>query len=231
MGCGVAAFFDVDGTLARCTVVHPYLWYAAHQAIPSRSIARVARTIAHIPFYWALDQLNRETFNRFFYREYAGISRNRLLTLAEEMFIATVKPRLYSGAIELIRRTQDANSIPVFVTGALDFTVAPLAALLDVEHVIANQLVFADGTATGELVQPCVVTRTKAARMQQFAEAHDIDLQASFAYADSISDLPMLTAVGRPTAVQTDRRLTQMATTRRWPVIQWGPNGQAAQRR
>lgn len=216
-----AAFFDVDGTLVATTVVHPCLWYAAHQALPRLSLAKSVGLLLRTPLYWALDQVSRAAFNTCFYREYRGMTRNRLVTLAVEMFATMIQPRLYPGAVDLVDRAREQGLLPVLVTGALDFTVAPLAAHLGIDHVVANRLVFEHGVATGDLVPPLIAEASKATAIRRFANAHRIDLEHSFAYADSYSDLPMLSSVGHPAAVQPDWRLSRAAATNRWPVITW----------
>ena len=62
---------------------------------------------------------------------------------------------------------------------------------------------------------------TKAEAIKQLAEDHDYDLQASYAYSDSQTDLPMLEAVGHPAAVNPDRELRKAATERDWPILRF----------
>jgi phosphoserine phosphatase len=61
--------------------------------------------------------------------------------------------------------------------------------------------------------------------LASFARKRNVDLLRSYAYADSISDLPMLEAVGRPVAVNPDRRLRSAAEERGWQVRDWDRNG------
>lgn len=216
-----AAFYDVDGTLVATTVVHPCLWYAAHQALPSTSLARTAALLARLPFYWAIDQVSRTAFNVLFYREYRGMTHNRLVTLADEMFESMLRPKIFPQTRDLVARSRARGELQVLVTGAIDITVAPLARYLGIEHVIANRLVFEKGRATGALAHPVIASRNKATCMRAFAKAHRIDLRRSSAYADAYADLPMLRCVGYPAAVRPEFRLRREALRRRWPVIEW----------
>jgi len=108
----------------------------------------------------------------------------------------------------------------VLVSGALDFTMRPLARYLEVDDLIANRLEFDDGYATGKLMKPFVAGAAKAQIIRDYAAAHHIDLARSWAYSDSFSDFPMLAVVGRPTAVNPDFRLRRMARSYDWPVIE-----------
>ena len=105
------------------------------------------------------------------------------------------------------------------MSGALDFTMRPLARYLGVDDVIANQLEFVDNYATGKLKKPFVAGATKADIMRAYAKQHAIDLAESWAYSDSFSDYPMLAVVGHPTACNPDLRLRSLARSYDWPVL------------
>jgi HAD superfamily hydrolase (TIGR01490 family) len=165
------------------------------------------------------DKLSRKWFNELFYRSYEGMSQDRLVTLAEDLFEDVIKPNVYPRARDLIDESRRAGCRQVLVSGALDFTMRPLAAYLGVDDVIANRLEFYRGYATGKLAKPFVGGATKAQIMRDFAAEHAIDLAQSWAYSDSYSDFPMLAAVGRPTAVNPDFRLRSVARSYDWPVL------------
>ena len=98
--------------------------------------------------------------------------------------------------------------------------VAPFAERLGFDDVVATQWAEdPDGAYTGALEGEFVWAAGKLAAVRRWAKTHDVDVAASFAYSDSIYDLPLLNAVGHPTAVNPDPRLLVFATIRRWPVI------------
>lgn len=216
-----AAFYDVDGTLLATTVLHPAAWYARHQALPTNSLRRMAALLLRVPWYWTLDQISRRAFSHRYAREYRGMTRHRLLGLADAMFAQVLSPRIFPGVPAALERARRDGIELVLVSGGLDFTIAPLARHLGIEHVIANQLEFVAGVATGRLCGPSIVAEMKAERMHEFARAEQIDLAQSFAYSDSHSDLPMLEAVGHPAVVRPTRRLERVARRRQWPIVKW----------
>ena len=79
---GKAAFYDVDGTLVRTNIVHAYGYYATNRGTVSGIAGRTLATLASAPLFAALDLVDRKAFNELFYRSYAGLSEDRLLTLA-----------------------------------------------------------------------------------------------------------------------------------------------------
>ena len=214
-----AAFYDVDGTLIKINIVHAFAFYAARHASLAESAARTVKTALSIPVFWAADKLSRKWFNEIFYRSYEGASEDRLVVLAEELFEDVIKPNIYPRAQALIDESRRAGVRQVLVSGALDFTMRPLARYLGVDDLIANQLEFVDHYATGKLKKPFVAGATKADIMRAFAKQHDIDLAESWAYSDSFSDYAMLAAVGHPTACNPDMRLRAMARSYDWPVL------------
>jgi HAD superfamily hydrolase (TIGR01490 family) len=214
-----AAFYDVDGTLIRINIVHAFAFYASRQASLFDSARRTVKTAVSIPLFWAADKLSRKWFNEIFYRSYEGASEDRLEVLSEELFEEVIEPNIYPRAPELIAESRRAGVRQVLVSGALDFTMRPLARYLGVDDLIANQLEFVDNYATGKLKKPFVAGATKAEIMRDYARTHGIDLAESWAYSDSFSDFPMLAVVGHPTAVNPDFRLRSIARSYDWPVL------------
>lgn len=214
-----AAFYDVDGTLIKINIVHAFAFYAARQPSLLDSALRSVKTGLSLPVFWAADKLSRKWFNEIFYRSYEGASEDRLVELAQELFDDVIEPNIYPRAKQLIADSRRAGIRQVLVSGALDFTMRPLARYLGVDDVIANQLEFVDHRATGKLKKPFVAGATKAEIMRAYAKSHDIDLAESWAYSDSFSDYPMLAVVGHPTACNPDFRLRSVARSYDWPVL------------
>ncbi len=215
-----AAFYDVDGTLIRINIVHSFAYYAARQPSLLASARQTLGTAVSIPLFWAADKISRKWFNELFYRSYEGTSEDRLVTLAEDLFEDVIRPSIYPRTIDLIEESRRAGCRQVLISGALDFTLRPLARFLNVDDLIANRLEFEGGYATGKLAKPFVGGATKADIMRDYAKGHGIDLSKSWAYTDSYSDVPMLTVVGRPTAVNPDLRLRSVARSYDWPVLE-----------
>jgi HAD superfamily hydrolase (TIGR01490 family) len=215
-----AAFYDVDGTLIRINIVHTFAFYATRQPSLIESAKRTLTTAASVPLFWAADKISRKWFNEIFYRSYQGASEDRLVELSEELFDEVIEPNIFPRARDLIEESRRAGCRQVLLSGALDFTMRPLARHLGVDDLIANRLEFDDnGYATGKLKKPFIAGATKAEIMRDYAAKHGLDLARSWAYSDSFSDFPMLAVVGHPTAVNPDLRLRSIARSYDWPVL------------
>jgi phosphoserine phosphatase len=95
--------------------------------------------------------------------------------------------------------------------------VQHLARYLGGGEVIANRLEMKAGIATGKLIKPVVAGPEKARIVRDHARARGHDLDECFAFSDSYSDVPMLSVVGHPAAVNPDRRLALLAKAYSWP--------------
>jgi len=214
-----AAYFDVDGTLVRTNLLQPTVFYLANQQTPVQSAGRLLRAALRAPQMALAEMRDRRTFNELLYSTYEGISRDRLLLLSEECFDKVVRPALFSNARALVKRCRDEGQDVVLVSGALDFVLEHLVKYLGASALIANRLEFKANYATGRLLRPVVAGPEKARLIREHAKDNDYDLAECFAYSDSYSDVPMLSVVGHPAAVNPDVKLRRLAQAYGWPVI------------
>jgi len=214
-----AAFYDLEGTLVSTNLVHTLGFYAKNQQGLFRTFKKSASTLLSIPVFAVTDQYSRKVFNDLFFKRYKGESEDRLRFFAEELFEGVLKPAIYPGAIELIEKSRSLGLRQVVVTGALDLSVVPLMKYLGIDDYVTNRLEFVNGVATGRLLPPVVAAATKASWIRTFAEREGLSLSDSYAYTDSMSDLPMLSVVGHPAAVNPDMRLRQTALHHDWPIL------------
>jgi len=217
-----AAFFDVDGTLVGKNVVDYYIYFRK-QTLPYvlRPLWTAAFYATKGPYYLALDKLSRTRLNVVFYRNYAGLPAEAVRTQAHGCFEDVIRPNLFAQAPACIAQHHDAGRRTVLVTGSIDFLMQPIASFLGIQDILAPKLIEHEGRFTGDLDGPPVGEEEKARRIKAFAEAEGLDLSTSFAYGDSIADLPMLKAVGNPHVVNPDKALAQTAKQRGWPTLRW----------
>ncbi len=221
MPTSVAAFFDVDGTLTRTTILSPLRWYQRGRLSRPRYALWFAGLMLDVPRLVWIDRRSRSRVNVVFYRRYAGLVADDLRAWHRATFADNLKRRLYPAAAACLAEHRRQGRRIVLVTGGLDFVMRPLAEHLGAAEVIATHLVERDGVLTGELAGPPIADERKGELVREYAGKHGIDLAASFAYTDSHGDLPMLACVGHPVAVNPDRRLCRLAAERGWRVEEW----------
>jgi fatty acyl-CoA reductase len=219
----VAAIFDVDGTLVGSNVVSYFAWLRMRELPPAVRPLWLAGFLTKVPYYWGLDKISRAHFNRAFYKNYAGWKPSRARHLGQESFAGFTLDRIFPDALQQLRAHKAAGHRVVLLSGALDFLLEPMKDLVD--DVLCATLAQENGAYTGELSGAPVAGDARARMLASFARRRGLDLSRSYAYADSISDLPMLEAVGNPVAVNPDRRLGAAAKDRGWRVEYWDKNG------
>lgn len=214
------AFYDFDGTLASSNIVTRYAFLV--RRLPQRVLAywKLARLIASVPGYLALDHVSRSHFNLVFFKEYRGTRQDWLEGQAQTLFDEFIRPSVYAGARELVAADRTAGYRPVLVSGELDFVLRPAVRYFGFDGLISNSLIFEDGVATGEVVPPLIAEEAKVKAMAALCGPDGDALRRAKAYSDSFSDVPMLEAVGMPCAVNPDHRLRAAAESRGWPVCE-----------
>jgi HAD superfamily hydrolase (TIGR01490 family) len=217
-----ASYFDIDGTLVSTNLIPPTMYYVLNQRTPAHSLRTLGRALLKAPAMALAEFRDRRLFNEMLFSVFEGMSEDRLLTLADDVFERVLRPNLYPGAKELIQTTLDKGHDVVLISGALDVVTKHMAAHLGATSYIANRLEIKDLTCTGKLQRPVVAGPNKAILVRDHAREHGHNLDECFAYSDSYSDVPMLSIVGYPVAVNPDRRLSMLARAYHWPILDLG---------
>nr|WP_245670396.1 HAD family hydrolase [Corynebacterium crudilactis] len=147
-----------------------------------------------------------------------GWDVQQVRSIAEETMHTVVTPTIYAEARELIEHHQELGHDVIIISASVKELVEPIAKELGVEKTVTTILESEDGLYTGDVLFYCKGA-AKAQSILDLAKAHNYDLSQSHAYSDSFTDLPMLEAVGNPTAVNPDRALKKIALERGWKIL------------
>ncbi|HKD67982.1 MAG TPA: HAD-IB family hydrolase [Candidatus Binataceae bacterium] len=223
-----AAFYDLDGTLVDVNLLHVTAYMLANVAEWKGRLANIATLAMKLPGLYAAERHDRRLLNVAMFGIFKGISRDRLAVLGEEYCERVLMQHFYSQAVDLLAGNRDAGLEPILVTGSPDFVVSALARRLGVATFAANRLAYSRNLATGRLREPIIAGEEKARWCEEYAARKGLRLRDCWGYADSYYDLPFLTALGHPVAVNPDRRLLATARDRQWPIIRFGRSRAAA---
>jgi HAD superfamily hydrolase (TIGR01490 family) len=219
-GAEALAIFDLDGTIMSTNVIEQYLWARLPELSRTQQLAEVGQVMRRLPSYLRAEQRDRGTFLRAVYRRYCGADLAALERFVDTSMAPHILSRLSPEAVRRIREHRAARHTTVLITGVVRPLSRPIQPLFDV-IVAADLGVDEEGRCTGFLTGPPVVGESRAAWLKHYATQHGIDLDRSFAYADSHSDLPMLESVGNAVAVSPDIALMRAATRNQWSVVEW----------
>ncbi len=225
-----AAFFDLDRTVVAgsSTLAFGRAFYRAG-LVGRGTVIRGAYAQLVISAAGA-DAARMQRMRDYLAQLSRGWPASRVSALVDETLPALITPLVYSEATELIAEHQRVGRPVVLVSSSGEEVVVPIAAMLGADHVVATRMQVAGGHYTG-LVERYVDGPRKPDEMRTLAGEHGWDLTASYAYSDSVTDLPMLEAVGLPVAVNPDRALRRIARARGWPVRDFSAPGRPPQER
>jgi HAD superfamily phosphoserine phosphatase-like hydrolase len=223
------AVFDLEQTLINSNVVESYAWLATRHLAPLRRAQLAIELIAEGPRLLAVDRRDRGDFLRSFYRRYEGAPVTRIRADSWELFSDLILTRAFPDGLQRVREHRRLGHKTLLITGALDFVVAPLEPLFD--EIVCARLGESNGRFTGEMVATPPTGEARAILMERWAASFGLGRDATVAYADSSSDLPMLEAAGHPVAVNPETKLAAIARKRGWLVEQWSPASGGPRRR
>jgi HAD superfamily hydrolase (TIGR01490 family) len=213
-----AAFFDLDKTvIAKSSVLAFGRPFYQNKLVNRRTVLRSA----YAQFVFALSGADADQIERM--RAYltsmcTGWDVAQVREIVSETLHEIIDPIVYDEAVELIGMHKAAGREVVIVSSSGEEVVAPIGAMLGADRIIATQMVVADGKYTGEIGRYAYGPE-KAVAIRELAAERGYDLSACYAYSDSVTDVPMLEAVGHPFAVNADRALRKVAAERDWPTL------------
>ncbi len=212
-----AAFFDLDKTvIAKSSTLAFGRPFFAGGLINRRAVLKSA----YAQFVFSLagaDAQQMERMRAQITRMATGWDVATVHEIVHETLHEVVDPLVYAEAADLIEFHRAAGHEIVIVSSSGAEMVEPIGEMLGADRVVATRMVRADGRYTGE-IDFYAYGENKAEAMREVAAEGGYDLADCYAYSDSVTDLPMLAAVGHPTAVNPDRALRRAATERGWPV-------------
>ncbi|GLX53794.1 morphological differentiation-associated protein [Streptomyces hygroscopicus subsp. hygroscopicus] len=216
-----AAFFDLDKTVIAKSSTLTFSKSFYQGGLINR---RAALRTAYAQFVFLVGGLDHDQMERM--RAYLsdmvrGWNQQQVREIVAETLHDLIDPIIYDEAASLIEEHHTAGRDVVIVSTSGAEVVEPVGELLGADRVVATRMVVGeDGCFTGE-VEYYAYGPTKAEAIRELAASEGYDLERCYAYSDSVTDLPMLRAVGHPHAVNPDRALRREAVARNWPVLEF----------
>jgi len=223
--------FDLDCTLLTGDTDEYWLRFLIDKGIVDHGEVEVRNN--DIQARYAKGEASAEEFCFFYLGLLRGHSRADLDRWHDEFTQAIIVPNIPPAALELVRSARPNADLLVMSTATNRFLTAPIARYLGIEHLIATDPEEnADGTFTGGCVGLPNMRANKVTRLDAWLRDRGqplSDFDESWFYSDSQNDLPLLSCVTHPVAVDPDRELAQHARSRGWPILHLDPKRQAPQ--
>ena len=217
-----AAFFDLDKTLLPGAALFPVAREMYRQRyFTLADIARLAADQLQYRILGAEAEGSMRRARKTSLEAIRGRRKDEVVHLGRSVVQEEILPRLYPQAVELLTRHKRAGrEVYISSSSPQDF-LALLAEGLGIDGVVGTRAAIEDGVYTGELEGEMCHGPEKARRVAELAAERGIDLERSYAYSDSVNDLPMLELVGNPVAVNPDRDLLTHARRHGWPILDY----------
>lgn len=224
MSSNTAALFDIDGTLTQVRTWKGYIEYFRRRKI--KRTTHLAFLAVHYPLYFLhrLGLISASGFRRPWASHLAWYVRGFTQDNARPIWDAALQSLKGAWQTETRRMLEDhlkSGDLVMLVSSGPLPMVERIAAELCVEHYIGTRFEIQNGVYTGRCLHPIVIDETKAITALAYLNEKNfpIDLQASFAYADSTTDLSLLEMVGNPVAAYPDGGLQEIAIQRGWRIV------------
>jgi len=213
--------FDLDHTLLDGDT--DVLWCDFLLARGDLDRAQFAEKNQRMEREYRAGSVSAQTFCEFYVSTLGGRTRAHWEPARREFLDTVIAPRIGSAARELVERHRSAGELVVLTTATNRFLTELTAAHLGLPHLIATECEMgAGGCFTGRVAGQLNMRDGKVTRLHEWLAQQRIhlhDCESTF-YSDSINDLPLLSAVRHPVAVNPDMRLAAVAAEHGWPVLQ-----------
>lgn len=213
-----AAFFDLDKTLVRVNTGLLYVrWRIRERQMGVPELLKVS--------WWTLQYtlgvLDAQAMSRAAAATLQGVEEATFRSECAEWVREEVLPHVTSKAKAALMQRRNEGYACALLTATSPYVAEPVAEALGVDHVLSSRVEVQDGRFTGAVLPPLCYGPGKVESARRWAEEYGVDLSQSVFYTDSVTDLPMLEAVGEPRVINPDPRLERVARRRGWAVESW----------
>lgn len=225
---GEAAFFDVDNTLMRgASLFHLARKMYQKDAFTLRQASgfawKQAKFILRGENLDDIDSVRNSALTLA-----AGIKADFVAEVGQEVYDEMIESKIWPGARALAEQHLRVGRKVWLVTATPIEVAQVIASRLQLTGALGTVGEIEDGAYTGRLVGEILHGAAKAVAVQKLAVEHQLDLERSWAYSDSYNDIPLLSLVGHPVAINPDSKLRRHARDNNWPIYDFRAGRRAA---
>ncbi|MGI8722163.1 MAG: HAD family hydrolase [Geodermatophilaceae bacterium] len=224
-----AAFFDVDNTMMMgASIYHFAKGLAARKYFTSRDVAVFVWQQAKFRVAGIEDPDDLRAVRDNALAFVAGRRVEEIVSAGEDIYDESMADRIWTGTRALAQQHLDVGQRVWLITATPIELASLIAQRLGLTGALGTVSEIKDGIYTGRLVGEPMHGEAKAVAIRALAEREGLDLKRCAAYSDSANDVPMLSMVGRPVAVNPDGELKALARARGWEIRDFRTGRKAA---
>ena len=216
----VLALFDLDHTLLTLDSDEAWVEFLIEEGILDR--AEFERANHELVARYRAGEATSVEFTHFYMSTLVGRDPALLEVWHAKYLARKIRPAISAAARELLAKHRAAGHLLIMTTATGRFIVAPIARELGLENVIATEPEMEEGRYTGRVAGTPNMREGKVTRLEAWLGEREMaldDFRESWFYSDSVNDLPLLSRVTHPVAVNADPPLAKLACERGWPQI------------
>jgi HAD superfamily hydrolase (TIGR01490 family) len=224
-----AAFFDIDNTVVRgASIFYLAMGLARRKFFTTRDVVGFVSDQVRFRLSGAENEGHMADATETALSFVAGHPVSEVVAMGREIFDESIAAKVYPGTLALARAHLDAGQRVWLVSAAPVELATIIAKRLGLTGALGTVSEIEDGVYTGRLVGTPLHGAAKAEAVRALAEREGLDLARCAAYSDSANDIPMLSLVGDPCAVNPDSRLRRHARDLGWRVVDYRTGRRAA---
>ena len=217
-GPEIAAIFDLDRTLIKS--------FSAKEFVQARifsgkmTAGEILSQFAGVLVY-AMGQGNFAGLAAVGAQGVKGIDEKEFMELGEQIYYKHLAEEIFPESRALVNAHIAKGHTVVIISAATPYQVYPIARDLDIHHVLCTSLEVEKGKFTGRIIEPACWGEGKVHAAKLMAKDMNVDLEKSYFYTDSNSDVPLLEIVGNPRPTNPDAKLAALAFKNNWQVYRF----------
>jgi len=221
-GPKIGAFFDVDRTLLAGYSAMAF--FRDRLSSRSLSLADVLQS-TRAALRFGMRQTSFPTLIEQTSSDFEGLCADELAEIGERVFQQRLVGEIFPESRALVRAHKRRGHTVAIVSSATHFQVDALARELGIEHVLCTELEMKKGRFTGKVVRPACFREGKLEAVRNLSRRVGVDLDQSYFYTDGYDDIALLERVGQPRLINPDAKLSDLATRKGWPVLNFDSRG------
>ena len=217
----IIALFDLDRTLLTIDADEAWVEFLIEQGALDH--ARFEPAMRDVSERYQRGEIGIYEFCEFYLSTLPPHEPGRLQTWRQEYLAERIFPAISAAARALVGRHRAAGHLLVLTTAANRFLTAPIAVELGIDNLITTEPEMMAGRYTGKVAGMPNMREGKIARLDAWLAERGTTLAAfreSWFYSDSRNDIPLLSRVTNPVAVNADAALAKLAAEKGWPILQ-----------
>lgn len=212
-------FFDMDHTVVDIDCDLSWKYFLADEGLAPVSHCEKADEFLRLYHNGAI---KTDEFVRFQLREFVGHSQEEMQALSQRHFDTRICDHIYPQALREIESHRRNGPFIALLTGTSRIIAEPMAMWLGMSDLLATEPEIIDKRFTGNIIEPFLMNEGKVKRAIEYCQLKQKSLSDAAYYADSITDVPLLTKVGQAIVVNPKNQdLLGLAQSRRWRIERW----------